>query len=103
MIPFKISKEEVYKSRSKNKYSLGKYFYYKNINDSISVQCPASGCECGSFSEMFDRYDDNVKLSILTQGNKENKVEVVDWSWNDWKYPDGQKCAKQKQSMKKSF
>ena len=40
---------------------------------------------------------------MLTQGNKENKVEAVDWSWNDWKYQDGPKCAKQNNQWKNEF
>ena len=96
-------KDEAYKIRSNNNCSLGKHFYYKNTSNVSSVPCPVSGCDCGNFSEIFDRYDDNVKLSILTQGNKKNVVKVVDWSWNDWKYPVGAEFAKQKQSMKKSI
>ena len=82
-------KDEAYKIRSNNNCSLGKHFYYKNTNNVSSVPCPVSGCDCGNFSEIFDRYDDNVKISILTQGNKKNVVKVVDWSYDDWKYPVG--------------
>ena len=96
-----ITKNEAYKIRSKNNTSLGKHCFYKNKNNVSSVQCPVSGCDCGNFSEFFDRYGENVKLSILTQGFKENVVNFVDWSWDDWKYPVGLEFAKQKQSMKK--
>ena len=67
-----ITKEEAYKFRSLNNFSLGKHFFYKNKNNESSVPCPVIGCECGNFSEIFDRYDDTVKVSILTQGSKEN-------------------------------
>jgi len=96
-----ITKDEAYKIRSLNNFSLGKHFFYKNKNKESSVSCPVIGCECGNFSEIFDRYDDDVKKSILTQGLKENVAKVVDWSWDDWKYPKGPEFARQKQSMKK--
>ena len=96
-----LTLEEAYKIRSLNNFSLGKHFFYKNKNKESSVSCPVIGCECGNFSEIFDRYDDDVKKSILTQGLKENVAKVVDWSWDDWKYPKGPVFARQKQSMKK--
>ena len=83
---------------------LGKHFYYKNKNNASSVPCPVSGCDSGNFSEIFDRYDENVKWFILTQGNKGNVVKVVDWSWDDWKNPIGTEFAKEKTiNEKKSF
>ena len=73
-----ITKDEAYKIRSQNNTSLGKHFFYKNKNNESSVPSPVRECDCGNFSEIFDRYDENVKLSILTQGFKENVVKVVD-------------------------
>ena len=37
----------------------------------------------------------------MTQGNQKVKVDVVDWSWDDWIYP--KKKGNTKQQMKKSI
>ena len=75
MISLKIAKKKDI-SLDQRILVLQKNVYYKN--DIISVPCPVSGYECGNSSEIFDRYDEDIKLFMLTQGNKENKVEAVD-------------------------
>ena len=83
-----------------DKCNLGKEFYYRSERGKLSLPCPC--CSFGGFSKLFDGYDKKTKLSLLTQGKKGSKAaKQVSFTWQDWKYPKGDKYKRLKQSMKR--
>ena len=61
-----VTKEEDrYKKRKLDNW-LGKFNNYKsNLNNSLSLSCLAEGCNCDTFSNLFDNYGNDVKKSLL--------------------------------------
>ena len=96
----KISSNVNYIIPMVDKCNLGKEFYYRSERGKLSLPCPS--CSFGGFSKLFDGYDKVTKLSLLTHGKKGSKaVKQVSFSWQDWKYPKGNKYKVLKQSMKR--
>ena len=54
-----------------NKCNLGKQFGYRNKRGKLSLPCPCGGFLFGDFPEIFDNYDDDIKLSLLPEVKKE--------------------------------
>ena len=73
------------KNQPKNttKISIGNFFDYRDRENCLTVLCPVVGCDCGEFSKIFDRYDDNIKSFNLSQGNSQTMVNVINWTWDD--------------------
>ena len=57
-----------------DKYNLGKEFHYRDERGKLSLPCPCGKCSFGGVSKLFDRYDDETKLSLLTRGKKGSKL-----------------------------
>ena len=51
-----------------DKYNLGNEYHYRDKRGKLSVPYPC--CSFGGFSKLFDRYNDETKLSLPTQGKK---------------------------------
>ena len=51
---------------------MGKFYNYKSDDKyNLSLRYSAIGCECGTFSNIFDTYSDDLKKALLinTQTN----------------------------------
>ena len=53
-----------YKSRLRKKF-LGTYITDDIKFSKISLPCPAPGCKCNTFSNIFDNYENKIKHELL--------------------------------------
>ena len=67
----------------------------------LSLSCPCGKCSFRGVSKLFDRYDNETKLSLLTRGKKGSEpAEKVYFTWDDWVYSTDRKYTALKHSMK---
>ena len=73
-----------YKSRLRKKI-LGNYVIDDIEFSKISLPCPAPGCKCIIFSQIFDKFEDEIKLE-LSNNSENNNIQnhKVSWKWDDW-------------------
>ena len=60
----------------------------------ISLPCPAPGCKCNIFSNIFDNYEDKIKHELLN--NSEINIipnSEVSWKWDDWNLSKDKKAS----------
>ena len=60
----------------------------------ISLPCPAPGCKCNTFSNIFDNYENKIKHELLN--NSEINIlpnNEISWKWDDWNLPKDKKAS----------
>ena len=83
----KQKKQGVCKQRSIDVW-IGRNFEYNYVNtkhEKPSLPCPAEGCIYGTFSRIFDNYDQDIRCRMLSRSkpiNENNKK--ISWQWDDW-------------------
>ena len=52
----------------------------------VSLPCPVPSCRFGGFSKIYDSYVPELKQCLLTNNNKHDAVNMMNFSWIDWSY-----------------
>ena len=82
-----VTKEEVpFKKRQFNSWFGKNHNYRNNNNNLLLLPCPAEGCNCGMFINIFDNYDINMKNSLILNSSTEKYESQISWSWRNWNY-----------------
>ena len=82
-----LQKKRSHSKKRKFDNWFGKYYNYRNNdNNLLSLPCPAEGCNCGMFINIFDNYDINVKNSLLLNSSIEKYESQISWNWHNRNY-----------------
>ena len=68
----------------------GKHFGYGHGPSgsifNVSLPCPVPSCRFGGFSKIYDNYVPELKQCLLTNNNKHDAVNMINFNWIDWSY-----------------
>ena len=60
------------------------YGWKNGSSNNLSLNYPIPGCNFGSFSKIYDSYNDNLKQGILANIGIHDAIMTPTWDWPEW-------------------